>query len=212
MKLSNKRFCRYIVASLLLAISISCCFSNKAFAKTNTYYGDYGITGGQVCYATRVKYTYDTVNGKSVTSKKSEYKTKASYTCSKTKKQGTHYSLSRAEINSYSVSINASIPLDILKSVVPERAASLIGGSISVGVTKTNSETITCAGDGYLYKKGDVAHLQVRDITETEVRTLKCQKQQQNINGKWKNVGNSYTKKITIVNKYPDHRIKEVLK
>lgn len=76
MKLSNKRFCRYIVASLLLAISISCCFSNKAFAKTNTYYGDYGITGGQVCYATRVKYTYDTVNGKSVTSKKVNIKQK----------------------------------------------------------------------------------------------------------------------------------------
>lgn len=120
--------------------------------------------------------------------------------------------VSRAEMNTYSVTISATIPLDILKSVVPDRAAKLIGGSISAGATKSKSETITCAGDGYLYKKGDVAKLQVRDITETEVRTLKCQKQKQTISGKWVDVGKSYTKKITIVNKYPDHRIKEVLK
>ena len=195
-----------------MAVTISCFLPNEAYAKTNTYYGDYGITGGTVCYSTRVKYTYDTVNGRKVTSKKGNYKTKASYTCQKTKKNGTHYSLSRAEMDIYSVTINATIPLDILKSVVPSRASKLIGDSISVGATKSKSQTITCSGDGYLYKKGDVAKLQVRDITETEVRTLTCQKQKQNLYGKWVNVGKPYTKKITIVNEYPDHRIKEILK
>lgn len=50
-----------------------------------------------------------------------------------------------------------------------------------------------------------VAKLQVRYITETEVRTVQCQKQDSTISQpKWHNVGSSYTKKITIKNQYPD--------
>lgn len=198
--------------SMFLVICLFIGTTSDVYAATKIYYGDYGIVGGIMCHSTRVKYTYDTVSGKTVNKSKGKWTTVATYTCSKTKKKGQSYSLSRSETTTLSTSINATIPLDILKSVVPDKVSSLIGNGIGVGVTKSKSESVTCSGSGTLYNKGDIAKLQVRYITKTQVRTLICQKQVQATSGKWENSGSTYKKKITIINKYPDHRIKEVTK
>lgn len=207
-KEGKRCFKKIITSIIVIAIGISFCFPSNVNAKVFTYYGDY-TTWGFLCHSRRVKYTYDSSKGRKCSTSKSDWKTVDSFTCSKTTKKGQHYSLSHQESTTDSVNVSATIPLKFLKQIVPDKIASIIGDSISAGKTKSKTKSNSCSGDGYLYKKNQVAKLQVRYVTETEVRTVVCQKQYDDITGKWHNSGSPYNKIVTIKNKYPDQRIIE---
>ncbi|HAV90947.1 hypothetical protein [uncultured Eubacterium sp.] len=199
----------HILLSSILLIVFTLSNTINTYAKVKTYYGPEHSSGTQmIAHAERTKYTYDSADD-DISYTHSNWKTINSFTCSKTTKKGQSYSLSHTVSTTYSVSISASIPFDFIKTIVPKKIEDIMKGSISVGETKSISESTTCSASGVLYKKGQVAELQIRNTTKKRVRIVKCQDQWQSISGEWKNSGKTYEKKIITTHTYPDHRVIE---
>ncbi|SKA68076.1 hypothetical protein SAMN02745111_01526 [Eubacterium uniforme] len=199
----------HILLSSILLIVLTLSNPIDTYAKVQTYYGPEHSSGTQmIAHATRTKYTYDSTDD-DISYTHGNWKTINSFTCSKTTKKGQAYTLSHTVNTIYSVSISASIPFEFIEKIVPKKIEDIMKGSISVGVTKSISESTTCSSSGVLYKKGNVAELQIRNTTKKRVRIVKCQDQWQSISGEWKKSGKTYEKKIITTHTYPDHRVIE---
>lgn len=160
--------------------------SEPVYAAT-VHYGDYGITGGIMCYSTRVKYTQTSCT--STTTKGSKTKVATIENTGSTK---ATKSITLSETTSRSYSVSANIPLDIIKADVK----ATIGGSVSY------SKTISVSASAEVPKKSS-SSVYLRYDTTTTTYTYTCQKQQQNIYGEWINVGKTYTKTLKVVTKVP---------
>lgn len=153
----------------------------SVIAKGKTYYGNYGVTGGIMCYGTRVKYVEISYTDRE--------------TCGKRKKVGKvqntnnypatkGFAISRNTTRTYSAS--GALPEKIMKDI-----KLTVGGSLSYsyGLQLNASAKVPANTTAPVYLRYD---------TEIETWTYTCQKQQQNIRGKWYNVGKPYRKTVTV--------------
>ena len=182
------------ILTLLLTITMVMVFPYVAEAKTTTYYDDYGIAGGVVCYSTRVKYTYDTAD-KTVKNSKGKTSTVISKVENKSKGNATR-STTVSNTKSTSYTISGKVPQTVYQKILNCNL------ELSVGVTKTESQTISATVSADLPAKS-YSEVYLRYDTKTTVYNVVCQKQKQNISGKWVNVGKPYTKKLTKIEKVP---------
>lgn len=189
-KSSNlKKFLSTILAIVTIFVGAAMPTSASAYSK-QTYYTNYGCTWGTMSYATRTKVTSTVVStNTSYTSKQKvgSVKNTSKYTAKKT------FTISKTSSRSYSFSASADVPVKLLKNDV----------KLTIGGSLTFSETLTLSAMVDVPAK-TTSPVYLRYEKESIKYKYVCQKQQQDIYGKWRNVGKSYTKYATVTTSVPE--------